>query len=74
MKYRPLTLFSDLALGLTKMVCVSAHPVDMVNNCAKLCENLYKDFVCVEVLWPSQPYGVMSSMVSLPKRTFTGQA
>ena len=33
--------------------------------------NLY---VCVEVLWPSQPNGVMSSAVSLPNHTFTGQA
>ena len=31
-------------------------------------------FVCVEVLQPSQPNGVMSSAVSLPNRTFTGQA
>ena len=31
-------------------------------------------FVCVEVLRPSQPIGVMSSMVSLPNHTFTGQA
>ena len=31
-------------------------------------------FVCVEVLWPSQPSGVMSSAVSLPNHTFTGQA
>ena len=31
-------------------------------------------FVCVEVLGPSQPNGVMSSMVSLPDNTFTGQA
>ena len=30
-------------------------------------------FVCVEVLRPSQPNGVMSSMVSLPNHTFTGQ-
>ena len=30
--------------------------------------------VCVEVLWPSQPNGVMSSVVSLPNHTFTGQA
>ena len=35
-----------------------------------------KDFVlvCVEVLRPSQPNGVMSSLVSLPNHTFTGQA
>ena len=31
-------------------------------------------FVCVAVLWPSQPNGVMSSAVSLPSHTFTGQA
>ena len=33
-------------------------------------------FVCVEVLRPSQPSGVMSSSsaVSLPNHTFTGQA
>ena len=33
-----------------------------------------KMFVCVEVLQPSQPTGVMSSAVSLPNHTFTGQA
>ena len=31
-------------------------------------------FVCVEVLRPSQPNGVMSNAVSLPNHTFTGQA
>ena len=31
-------------------------------------------FVCVEVLRPSQPSGVMSSAVSLPNHMFTGQA
>ena len=30
-------------------------------------------FVCVEVLRPSQPNGVMSSAVNLPNHTFTGQ-
>ena len=30
--------------------------------------------VCVEVLRPSQPNGVMSSVVSLPHYSFTGQA
>ena len=29
-------------------------------------------FVCVEVLRPSQPNGVMSSAVNLPNHTFTG--
>ena len=36
--------------------------------------NPLEDFVCVEVLRPSQPNGVMSSAVSLPNHTFTGQA
>ena len=31
------------------------------------------EFVCVEVLRPSQPNGAMSSAVSLPSHTFTGQ-
>ena len=31
-------------------------------------------FVCVEVLQPSKPNGVMSGEVSLPNHTFTGQA
>ena len=37
---------------------------------------LYKPFlfVCVQVLWFSKPNGVMSSAVSLPNHTFTGQA
>ena len=30
-------------------------------------------FVCVEVLWPSQSNGVMSTVVSLSNPTFTGQ-
>ena len=38
-------------------------------NCATA-----KFIVCVKILWPSQPNGVMSSMVSLPNHTFTGQA
>ena len=31
-------------------------------------------FVCAELLRSSQPNGVMSSAVSLPNHTFTGQA
>ena len=31
-------------------------------------------FVCVEVLRPSQPSEIMSSVVRLPNHTFTGQA
>ena len=37
-------------------------------------EIVHRLFVCVEVLRPSQPNGVMSSAVSLPNHTFTGQA
>ena len=36
-----------------------AHPTDLV--------------LFVEVLEPSQPNGVMSSVVNLPNHTFTGQ-
>ena len=36
--------------------------------------NVVSLFVCVEVLRPSQPNGVMSSMVNLPNHKFTGQA
>ena len=36
--------------------------------------NLKNMFVCVEALRPSQPNGVMSSAVSLPNHTFSGQA
>ena len=34
----------------------------------------WEQFVCVEVLRPSQLNGVMPSVVSLPNHTFTGQA
>ena len=39
-------------------------------------QNLYSliEYICVQVLRPSQPNGVMSSAVSLPNHTFTGQA
>ena len=30
-------------------------------------------YVCVEVLRPTQPTEVMSSVISLPNHTFTGQ-
>ena len=43
-------------------------------SCQKTKQLAGKGFVCVEVLWPSQPNGVMSSAVSLPNHTFTGHA
>ena len=37
-------------------------------------QKMIQSQLCVEVLRPSQPSGVMSSTVSLPNHTFTGQA
>ena len=42
-----------------------------IENLDKFLSNF---IVCVEVLLSSQPNGVMSSAVSLPNHTFTGQA
>ena len=61
------------------MVRCSGFPILMVNTlcwsgvsyAGPVIGNL---FVCVEVLRPSQPNGVMSSAVSLPNHTLTGQA
>ena len=44
------------------------------NNIIKFSSPFRLLFVCVEVLRPSQLNGVMSSAVSLPNHTFTGQA
>ena len=49
--------------------CLKVFPIQMHREA-----NLTLPFVCVEVLRPSQPNGVMSSTVSLPNHTFTGQA
>ena len=49
--------------GRKSIICVQSH-LDLF-----VCL-----FVCVEVLRPSQPYGVMSSAVGLPNHTITGQA
>ena len=52
--------------AINLVTCLSMpNGVDSLNVCL---------FVCVEVLRPSQPNGVMSSAVSLPNHTFTGQA
>ena len=40
----------------------------------EMCKLWMHKFVCSFVLRPSQPNGVMSSTVSLPNSTFTGQA
>ena len=65
-----------------KNQCLSPSPpelfycsyVSLFNDCFYLKIKLKVLFVCVEVLRPSQPNGVMSSTVSLPNHTFTGQA
>ena len=44
------------------------------NDVIKCHSNVIRICVEVEVLRPSQPNGVMSSAVSLPNHTFTGQA
>ena len=49
----------------TFIICIMNKHFFETENCL---------FVCVEVLQPSQPTGVMSSAVSLPNHTFTGQA
>ena len=54
------------------------HPPFQMESNHVVDQNVMTDwkilFVCVEVLRPSQPNGVMSSAVSLPNHTFTGQA
>ena len=47
---------------------LSLNDVDNVRNVRNYC------LFFVEALWPSQPNGVMLSVVSLPNHTFTGQA
>ena len=48
----------------------------MIHVCVKKKkqEKIQEEFVCVEVLRTIQPNGAMSNAVSLPDRTFTGQA
>ena len=51
----------------SRKCCVPAHLQQYFTS-------VFVIFVCVEVLRPNQPNGVMSSAVSLPNHTFTGQA
>ena len=51
---------------------IAVNSLKRVKTCSV--RTLPRIFVCVEVLRPSQPNGVMSSAVSLPNHTFTGQA
>ena len=56
-------------MGLSPIICY-----DVLYVLAVIIEFVCNVIVCVEVLRPSQPNGVMSSAVSLPNHTFTGQA
>ena len=42
-----------------------------ISSGSTLFAEAYLSIVCVEVLRPSQPIGVMSSVVSIPSQTFT---
>ena len=62
----PLLIFSqsDYLIQIVAIYSYSADSDQLASS----------EFVCVEVLRPSQPNGVMSSAVSLPNYTFNGQA
>ena len=65
----------NLTLAMPLFVLRFYGPVNPLGSChvQSICLTTLL-FVCVEVLRPSQPNGVMSSAVSLPNHTFTGQA
>ena len=51
---------------MTAVTSVDPYTKSIDKNCRSQHSFL---FVCVEVLWPSQPNGVMLSMVNLPNRS-----
>ena len=59
-------LSKELVWGIRDMLIGS--------SCASSLTRGFCLFVCVQILRPSQPNGVMSSVVSLPNHMFTGQA
>ena len=70
--YKTITVYFCLYFRQFYLCCFE---VNMHTYCKKVGYFLHVSvFVCVEVLRPSQPSGVMSSAVSLPNHTFTGQA
>ena len=62
-------MFIVLCLKVYVTPICSSRKIAKIAKLAKII-----NFVCVEVLRPSLPNGVMSSAVSLPNHTFTGQA
>ena len=66
------TVFLSSAIGSS---LVQPYIASVVIHDSNLDGRFYNlQFACVEVLRPSQPNGIMSSAVSLPNHTFTGQA
>ena len=61
---------SRMDIFITFVTLHSIYPICSLHAILHIIQVL----VCVEVLRPSQPNGVMLSMVSLPNHTFTGQA
>ena len=57
-----------------EFVCILVELYDKADCMISCFKDWLNHIVCVEVLLPSQPNGVMSSAVSLPNHTFTGQA
>ena len=70
----PLYIFfvSKDRLAASMLLFIQLHIMSIFNQ--KLLIFFFVLFVCVAVLQPSQPNGVMSSAISLPSHTFTGQA
>ena len=78
LKYSDSIVAENSVLQIRTAVTLSYPSVSISDNLQDSITDLFKPacilFVCVEVLRPSQPNGVMSSAVSLPNHTFTGQA
>ena len=76
MGVRPFNNFSMPATDGILLYGLNLNGRFVLITCRVLCASdlMLVGFVCVEVLRPSQPNGVMLSTVSLPNHTFTGQA
>ena len=73
LKVHPLMFFGILTtLSGSNQACL--EQISMVPKSSSHRSSTAYTLVCIEVLRPSQPIGVMSSAVSLPNHTFTGQA
>ena len=67
-------IYQNIQYGCRPTTTVYIKFIKISNMVVDLRRFPYFINVCVEVLRPSQPNGVMSSAVSLPNHTFTGQA